>query len=295
MFSGKAVSAATQSKVSAFLQQLNSPGGTDSLKGLGLSGAQIKAVAGRAQFFAETGRFPEMESPPSPSQANAFPSEASPPAVLFKSVGLSGPSSFQPVSFMQPASAGAVTFGRKLSLLGTTLFLPPATSVSLAREGAIRLKSGEVCINANKHCTIILDQATISVAPSAVVLASKDKNGATVSVFHDRGAGDVVVRYGNMETLLSTGQELSIYREAGEPAQAEGHRRIVNHSLPGGVIATKSEVSLTCLMMHKPPLLLLKQSNDRHAHSLLNKITKTAACLQVATGAHGPYAGTAGK
>ncbi len=295
MFSGKSISPATQLKINTFAQLLKDPSGTEALKGLGLSDAQIKGVAGRAQFFAETGRFPEMESMPAPSEANALPTGSAPQAVPFKSETDRG-SSYQPVAFSQPVASGVPASGHKLTLPRATVLRGPDARVSLAHGGIIRLKSGESCINSNKDSAAIVGDATVTIAAGAIVLLTKEKSGATISVLHDRGAGDVRVSYGNMQTSLSTGQALSIHRKTDDLGLWEGHRRIVNHSLDGGIVATSSEVSLPHLLLHHPVLKLMAQSNDRFEQSLVSKITKTAACLHVATGAHGPYAvGPTGK
>lgn len=240
---------------------------------------------------------PDKQDPPSRSGEPV--SHGTKPAESAGVVPVRAGNKLRPVAFSTTLGATAATSGQLTSV--------PIFGAVIKHRGAdvdiqgnrVNLRRGEVLLMATRPTIIQTDDSTITVSPGAIVLVSKDIMMTKLRTLWSNGAGNVRQCVGNNHVDVAAGEETLLSKDAKAfesiyATDAVGRRRVRHHDLTNHKLAS-AEVSLITLMASSPVLRSLTASSSAHDAGTVDKMLKMAACIQLATAAHGTYTNVSRK
>ena len=123
---------------------------------------------------------------------------------------------------------------------------------------------------------------------------SYEENTVKVTNLFDKGFGSVQVVTTGGTIKLGAGEEVIIASDetaiSGTMKQDRlGRRHSKSHVLPSTRRLAHSEVSLVSILENNTTVNQLVLSRNPDDRALANQLLKTAACLMLVTGKHGPY------
>ena len=182
-----------------------------------------------------------------------------------------------------------------LELPGALIKCTSGAKVAVKEPGTIVLKSGEALIVTTREKQIVtVGYNQVLITPSAAAVVSYEENTVKVTNLFDKGFGSVQVVTTGGTIKLGAGEEVIIASDetaiSGTMKQDRlGRRHSKSHVLPSTRRLTHSEVSLVSILENNTTVNQLVLSRDPDDRALANQLLKTAACLMLVTGKHGPY------
>jgi hypothetical protein len=159
-------------------------------------------------------------------------------------------------------------------------------------SGIISFESGEALIYAAAFTRIQCGSQTVNLKPGTIAWLSRQGNSTRICSLAAQTPNAIEAVLKNKSIQASYGEELilgdqDVYtRMIGDNL---GHRNIRVIALSENISVAKSEVSTTSVFNSSDLLQDIYISQDKQDKAMLNKIVKTAACISVVTGNHGPY------
>jgi hypothetical protein len=160
-------------------------------------------------------------------------------------------------------------------------------------DGSVKLNRGAIFVCLGDDKTIDINHAAIHLAAGSAILIEQSDVGASVCDLADGSSGDVMVDYAGKSITLEPGQEFVVTDKSGKfdeinPLAHLGYRHVVAEPKNNGISAYLCEFPVINAMRFAR-LEHHAHSGDARCASLLSKLLKSAASVQVATITHGPY------
>lgn len=180
-----------------------------------------------------------------------------------------------------------------LETAGTIVKCIGNARVSVNQPGVVELKHGDVVIASTKGKTIVNSGDTsIAIEPSTIAYLSQEGTSLKIRNLHENGGSPLSVLVGGRLFHIGVGHEIviseseSAYQHKIQDNVARRHIRRVNQA--NKHIAT-CEFSLLSLIETSRILKQICHSKEADDKALEARLVKTAACLMLTTGSHGPY------
>ncbi len=156
----------------------------------------------------------------------------------------------------------------------------------------IILDRGSMLFAPNSDIVVTTKEGDVHIGAGAVALIFEDGHDVAILDLSDRNVGDIQFT-GIMNGALTPGRQVVLTRNSQadfndiNPASAVATRRLLKTNLSNDITAYNSEFSIVSALRVGDLYNQLKQTAE--GRSVLERILRSAACLQILTFSHGPY------
>lgn len=151
------------------------------------------------------------------------------------------------------------------------------------------LRRGKLVLSCRKNMLIGLPHGgTVSAKEGTVCLIEVDDGQVAVRVLDEAHRSPARLRLCGQNVEMSAGTELSYCAEHGQISDQLPKRAIKIAQL-GKLQVRTAEISLPALLATEKILSALRNSKSPHETAVMNRLLKTAACIMIVQGKHGPY------
>ncbi len=217
--------------------------------------------------------------------------EVNAPEVIFDG----NPVVYEPICFSEVVNGERELTISRASLPSCDLWSATASSHSIRKMGeklTIR-EDGEFVLRAKNQCHLIVGRCDIVLKKGTVLHLKNRRDQFVARVIHDEALDSVAVTVNeaSKKVLLTAGKQLRVVSRSNTRDTAVDEtalRRTRSIDLAEHQLVT-SEFSFLSLTKTSNLLSALLQCNSEFEKGMIKQVLKTSACLNIATGAHGPF------
>jgi len=159
----------------------------------------------------------------------------------------------------------------------------------------MRLEKGSILISPEHKLAVATPVCKIELQGGAIVSIDSTSDTTYIRDFHDRWKGHVIVKTGSNEYRLMPGSELIITKET-DPEKAWKNavrhqirrRDLSKYDSSKDITVYRGDFSIPDAMLKSNHFILLRESDDGKARTIIDEVTKTAALLHL-TDNKGPF------
>jgi hypothetical protein len=172
---------------------------------------------------------------------------------------------------------------------GTLYYLDESVPSASYCSKLVVVDAGTVVVRARRKMFLSIGQTCVALDPNTTIWLSKTHETLIVRCLYEDHANAVQIADETWNGKLSAGQQIRIGEAADKVRVPE--RSVIHYRLHKCIDIATSEFSISSMLTSDPILSLLRFSPTQSERASIKRMIKLAACLQLATGSHGPFNG----